>query len=77
MESDYRCTPCTGKEALEDEKLQAIYDLEENISLSWFWDSGVEAKIGHSCYGFEKEKNFSSVKEAIDWLYAETVGKVK
>jgi len=62
----------------EDEKLQAIYDLEENISLSWFWDSGIEAKIvGSQCCGFEKEKNFILVKDAIDWLYEETVGKAK
>lgn len=55
------------------EKLQAIYDAEINIVLSWFWDGGINAQIGYDSNMLRN--NFESVQEAIDWLYDNTVGK--
>lgn len=58
------------------DKLQAIYDAEQNIQLSWFWDSGVHAVIGDRVNGFKEQKTFERVADAIDWLYENTVTKL-
>lgn len=55
-------------------KLQAIYDHEYNIRLEWFWDGGVQAWIGDELNGWDDRETFTSVAEAIDWLYDNTVG---
>lgn len=48
--------------------LQAIYDSEINISLSWCWDGGVDAKV----FGFDGrwkyQKRCCSVEEAVRWI---------
>ena len=55
----------------EVEKLQAIYDMEKHISVSWFWDGGVDARITESHKGsvVDVMRNFNTVAEAVDWLY--------
>jgi len=52
-----------------DEKLQAIYDAEINLNLSWFWDAGVNVVIGDNVNGYRALNNLLTVKEAIDWAY--------
>ena len=53
------------------EKLQAIYDMEEHIFMSWFWDGGVDAGITKTIKGkaVNITANFDTVAEAVDWLY--------
>jgi len=58
-------------------KLQEIYDLELNVTLSWFWDGGVNAVLGDSTNGIRSAGNFETVEEAIDWLREEAHKLVK
>lgn len=51
------------------EKLQAIYDAERNIQISWFWDSGIHIKIGDDINGWKCETVCKTVAEAIDWAH--------
>jgi hypothetical protein len=52
-----------------DDKIKAIYDFEKNCSISWFWDNGYTAKIGDEINGIRAEKTFTSINDAVDWLY--------
>ena len=54
-----------------DDKLQEIYDMEINCTLSWFWDGGVDAVLGDIENGILGRKNFKTVTEACDWLLEE------
>ena len=36
------------------QKLQAIYDSEQNATITWFWDGGIHAT--KSCEGFTNSK---------------------
>ena len=42
------------------EILQHIYDSEINIEISWFWDGGINWKIGDESNGF-KASNFRDI----------------
>jgi len=53
------------------QKLQAIYDSEQNATITWFWDGGVQAKLGDLSNGIKGEGTFLDVASAIDWLYEE------
>jgi len=64
-----------GVESLAQSKLQAIYDAEINIKIEWFWDAGVDAAIGDDTNGIKDYRSFVTVKDAVDWLYDNTVGK--
>ena len=69
------------KELTAEEKLQAVYDSETHAKIGWFWDGGVDVELYDSKhpladkYGYYQAKTFRTVKEAVDWLYNETVGK--
>ena len=48
--------------------LQALYDAEINVSISWMWDGGFEVKIGDTFSGFSHQANFKTWADAEDWL---------
>jgi len=54
-------------------KLQEIYDLELNVTLSWFWDGGVDAILGDTANGIKASGKFETVEEAIDFLHSEAL----
>jgi hypothetical protein len=49
-------------------ELQAIYDSEINVEISWFWDSGIEIRLGDKVNGFVAEQHVVSVAEIVPWL---------
>lgn len=48
--------------------LQEIYDEEINLTISWFWDEGIEVIIGDKFNGIIDEGGFDTIKEAMAWL---------
>ena len=55
------------------ETLQQMYDSEINITLDWFWDAGVDVKIGNDYTGYKYEGTFRDVATAIAELAAKAV----
>jgi hypothetical protein len=50
--------------------MQALYDLEINVSVTSFWDIGFEVKLGDATNGFVAEYRASDWEEAERWLNA-------
>ena len=53
-----------------EQELQKMYDSEINVAISWFWDGGIDVKLGHEMTGFKAEGNVASVAEIVPWLQA-------
>jgi hypothetical protein len=49
-------------------ELQKIYDSEINIRISWFWDGGIDLRLGDEMNGFEAEETVSTTAEIVPWL---------
>ena len=49
-------------------ELQKIYDSEINVSISWFWDGGIDLKLGDDMNGYSAESNVATIREVIPWL---------
>ena len=49
-------------------ELQQIYDSEINIRISWFWDAGIEVRLGDERNGFLAEESVRSTAEIVPWL---------
>jgi hypothetical protein len=49
-------------------ELQKIYDSEINVEISWFWDAGVDIRLGDKVNGYLAEQNVPSVAEILPWL---------
>ena len=49
-------------------ELQKIYDSEINIEIGWFWDGGIDVRLGDQMNGYLAEENVSSVSEILPWL---------
>lgn len=49
-------------------ELQKIYDSEINIQIGWFWDCGIDVRLGDNMNGFLAEENVGSVSEILPWL---------
>src|SRR5579872_2522163 len=49
-------------------ELQKIYDSEINVEISWFWDGGMNLRLGDEMNGFLAEETVPSVAEIIPWL---------
>ena len=49
-------------------ELQKIYDSEINIRIGWFWDCGIEVRLGDEVNGFLAEEHVQLVVEIIPWL---------
>jgi hypothetical protein len=52
-------------------KLQALYDAEVNYRLSTFWDGGFTVRLGDDLDGWQPERNFPTLEDAVDWLLSE------
>jgi hypothetical protein len=50
------------------EELQRIYDSEINIRIGWFWDCGIEIRLGDDINGYLAEETVRSVADIIPWL---------
>lgn len=46
-----------------EEKMRAIYELEQKASISWEYGKGYTASIG------EIKENFETFTDAVEWLY--------
>jgi hypothetical protein len=49
-------------------ELQKIYDSEINVEISWFWDGGIEVRLGDRLNGFLAETNVPLVAGIVPWL---------
>jgi hypothetical protein len=49
-------------------ELQRIYDSEINMQIGWFWDGGVEVRLGDDMNGYVAAETVGSVSEALAWL---------
>jgi hypothetical protein len=49
-------------------ELQKIYDSEISLTIGWFWDGGINVRLGDQVGGFKAEENVAGVAEIIPWL---------
>lgn len=49
-------------------ELQKICDSEINIRIGWFWDAGIELRLGDEMNGFLAEETVQSVSDILPWL---------
>jgi hypothetical protein len=49
-------------------ELQRIYDREINVEIEWFWDCGIEVRLGDKINGFLAEERLKSTSEMLPWL---------
>jgi hypothetical protein len=49
-------------------ELQKIYDSEINIEIGWFWDGGIEVRLGDKMSGYLAEETLTSTSEIIPWF---------
>lgn len=51
-----------------EQELQKIYDSEINIEIRWFWDVGIDVKLGDEMNGYYAEASVRTVTEILPWL---------
>jgi hypothetical protein len=51
-----------------EKELQKIYDSEINVSISWFWDGGIDVKLGDEMNGYVAEEQLKRIDEILPWL---------
>jgi hypothetical protein len=44
-------------------ELQKIYDSEINLEIGWFWDGGIEVRLGDKMSGYLAEESLTSTAE--------------
>ena len=44
------------------------YTGEINVRIGWFWDSGIEVRLGDEMNGYLAEENLRTVDEIVPWL---------
>lgn len=49
-------------------ELQKIYDSEINVRIGWFWDCGIEVRLGDDVNGYLAAENVGTVDEIVPWL---------
>ena|SRR5579863_9410905 len=49
-------------------ELQKIYASEINVRIGWFWDCGIEVRLGDEMNGYLAEENVRTVDEIVPWL---------
>lgn len=49
-------------------ELQRIYDSEINVLIGWFWDAGIDIRLGDEMNGFVAEETVRSIDEIVPWL---------
>jgi hypothetical protein len=55
------------------EILADLYDSEINVSISWFWDAGIDVALGDAVNGFDADDQVATFAEAAEWLRAKAV----
>ncbi len=50
------------------DELQRIYDSEINVRVGWFWDCGIEVRLGDEMNGFLAAETVQAVSDIIPWL---------
>lgn len=46
------------------EEQQEIYDSEINVSISWFWDGGIDVKLGDEMNGYKADTQVATAGNA-------------
>ena len=54
-----------------EEELRKMYDSEINVDISWFWDNGIDVKLGDQMNGYDSEAQLKTIAEIIPWLQAQ------
>jgi hypothetical protein len=49
-------------------ELQRVYDSEINMRIGWFWDGGVEVRLGDDMNGYAAADTVGRVTEALPWF---------
>ena len=49
-------------------ELQKIYDSEINVEIGWFWDCGINVRLGDKMNGYLAEETVGSAFEILPWL---------
>ena len=49
-------------------ELQKIYDSEINIEIGWFWDGGIDLRLGDRMNGYVAGENVRSLAEILPWF---------
>ena len=49
-------------------ELQRIYESQINVRIGWFWDCGIEVRLGDDINGFLAEEFVPSIGEVLPWL---------
>ena len=50
------------------DELQRIYDSEFNVSLSWFWDGGIDLTLGDPLNGIVATGTVRTMADVVPWL---------
>lgn len=51
-----------------DSVLQALYDSEINVTISWFWDGGMNLVLGDNSNGIRAATTVDTTEGAARWL---------
>ena len=49
-------------------ELQKIYDSEINVRIGWFWDGGIEIRLGDDKNGYLADETVRAVCRYCPWL---------
>jgi hypothetical protein len=49
-------------------ELQRIYASEINVRISWFWDGGIDVRLGDELNGYVAQETVPSIDEIVPWL---------
>jgi hypothetical protein len=48
--------------------LNDLYASEINAEISWFWDDGIDVKLGDPLIGYDAEEKVATFFDAVIWL---------
>ena len=51
-----------------EQELQKICDGEISVQIGWFWNGGIEVKLGDEINGYVAETNVPAVAHVLPWL---------
>ena len=49
-------------------ELQKSYDSEISVRIGWFWNGGIEIRLGDDMNGYLAEETVGTVGEVVPWL---------
>ena len=56
-----------------EQKIKAVYELEQSASIAWTWDEGYTATLVNEKSESLKIETFETLADAVDWLYEESL----